>query len=245
MTVMVTRPVEQAGVLRSLLTELGADVIVQPAIQIDGPDDWTPVDAANQRIGEFHWVVFSSSNGVRYLCERFSAVERDLSALTRVKLAAIGPGTAHELAKYGLDADVVPQKYRAESLADSLQTFAARGQRFLLVRASRGREVLAERLAAAGGRVTQVVVYSSTDVAAPVQDVRLRLSRGEIDWVTVTSSAIARSLAKMFGGLLRKSRLVSISPVTSQTLRQLGYEPHAEATTYTMQGVAYAIRDAG
>ena len=78
-------------------------------------------------------------------------------------------------------------------------------------------------------------------VADPAPDVVDRMSHGGIDWVTVTSSAIARSLAKMFGETLRNCRLVSISPVTSQMLRELGYEPSAEATTYTIDGVVDAI----
>ena len=161
--------------------------------------------------------------------------------MRRVQLAAIGPATADELAKYHLSADRVPDEFRAESLADALRDEATRGVRFLLVRASRGREILAERLEAAGGSVTQVVAYTSTDPPGPDPDVQRRLSRGEIDWVTVTSSAIARSLAKMFSDELRNSRLASISPVTSDTLRQLGFEPHVEAEVYTMQGVVDAI----
>jgi uroporphyrinogen III methyltransferase/synthase len=58
----------------------------------------------------------------------------------------------------------------------------------------------------------------------------------------VTSSAIARSLVRLFGQSLAKARLASISPVTSQTLRELGFEPAAEATTYTMSGLVAAIR---
>jgi uroporphyrinogen III methyltransferase/synthase len=89
--------------------------------------------------------------------------------------------------------------------------------------------------------VTQVVAYSSVDAPPPSDEIRQLLSAGQIDWITVTSSAIARSLAAMFGAELRKAKLASISPVTSQTLRQLGYEPSAEATPYTMQGVVNAI----
>ena len=69
----------------------------------------------------------------------------------------------------------------------------------LLARASRGREVLAEMLTAAGATVEQVVVYESRDVAAPDDEVAKRLAAGEIDLTTVTSSAIARSLVSMFG----------------------------------------------
>ncbi len=67
------------------------------------------------------------------------------------------------------------------------------------------------------------------------------MKAGRIDWITVTSSAIARSLAKMFCEDLRRTKIASISPVTTATLTELGYQPAVEARQYTMQGVVDAI----
>ena len=238
--IMVTRPRGQADGLRQRLQELGADVFVQPAIEISEPDDWQPVDDALARLDRFDWLVFSSGNGVRFLLDRLCAKHGDLRRLGGVRLAAIGPGTADELAAYHLKADFVPDEFRAESLAGGLAADAA-GQRFLLARANRGREVLADELQAAGGEVQQIVVYRSRDVETPEADVVQALREGRIDWTTVTSSAIARSLAAMFGDDLRRTRLASISPITSATLRQFGHEPAVEARTYNMSGVTEAI----
>ena len=91
-------------------------------------------------------------------------------------------------------------------------------------------------------RVEQIVVYQSDDVETPDPAICERLQAGEIDWVCVTSSAIARSLVALFGDALKQTRLVSISPITSATLRELGYAPAAEASEYTMQGVVATIR---
>jgi uroporphyrinogen III methyltransferase/synthase len=145
------------------------------------------------------------------------------------------------LLRYHLKADAVPDEFRAESLAVTLAE-NARGKRFLLARASRGRELLAEELTAAGGIVEQVVVYQSTDVTVPDPTISELLRAGKIDWVTVTSSAIAKSLVGMFGEDLKRTKLVSISPITSGILRELGFEPAAEANEYTMAGVVEAIR---
>jgi hypothetical protein len=62
------------------------------------------------------------------------------------------------------------------------------------------------------------------DVAAADPGVLRRLEAGQIDWITVSSSAIARALARLFGPALANSKLASISPITSEVLRQLGYE---------------------
>jgi uroporphyrinogen III methyltransferase/synthase len=240
--ILVTRPAHQAQSLAGPLAELGAEVLFQPAIEIGPPPDWGPVDAALSRLKEFDWLVFSSSNGVRAVLERLMQRSGgDLRALGPVKLAAIGSGTADKLLRYHLKADAVPDEFRAESLAVTLAE-NARGKRFLLARASRGRELLAEELTAAGGIVEQVVVYQSTDVTVPDPTISELLRAGKIDWVTVTSSAIAKSLVGMFGEDLKRTKLVSISPITSGILRELGFEPAAEANEYTMAGVVEAIR---
>jgi uroporphyrinogen III methyltransferase/synthase len=238
--VLVTRPRRQAAPLARQLTELGAQVDIHPVIEVSEPSDWQPVDRALARLDRYDWLVFSSANGVCSLLDRLLHNGGDLRSFGSVRLAAMGPGTADELARYQLRADLVPERYRAEALADALAA-EAKGRSLLLVRASRGREVLAQRLAAAGALVEQVVVYSSDDVDRADPEVALALAKGQIDWITVTSSAIARSLARLFGDDLRRSKLASISPITSEALRERGYWPVVEARRYTMDGVVEAI----
>jgi uroporphyrinogen III methyltransferase/synthase len=235
--VLVTRARGAADRLVTLLEERGAEVIHHPVIRISPPADWAPVDAALEHLERYDWLVFSSANGVRYLLERLG---NRACRLQRLKIAAIGPGTAEEIQRFGLTADLVPAEYRAESLADALRAETPRA-RFLLARASRGREVLCEQLLAGGATVEQVVVYTSSDVETPEPSVAADLDAGRIDWITVTSSAIARSLVRLFGPALASSRLASISPLTSSTLRDLGLSPTAEAERYTMEGLVEAI----
>jgi len=239
-TVLVTRPAHQAGELVEQLEERGASVLLQPAIAVREPRSWEQVDSVLARLHMFDWLVFSSVNGVHALLGRLAAMGRDLRALAGVRLAGIGPATVAALAEYHLRADLQPDRYQAEDLADALAPDAA-GRRFLLARASRGREVLGERLREAGGTVEQIVVYESIDVTQPDPDVALQLREGRIDWTTVTSSAIARSLWALFGDALQQTRLVSISPVTTATLRELGLEPAAEAAEATLPGVVDAL----
>jgi uroporphyrinogen III methyltransferase/synthase len=239
-TVLVTRPAHQADAMVTKLRDLGADVLYQPAIEISEPRDWGPVDAVIPRLADFDWLVFSSSNGVEYFIHRLMQLGYDIRALGGRRLAAIGPATVDTLAEYHLKADVSPDSYRAEALAEKLAPLA-NGKRFFLARASRGREVLAEMLTAAGGNVTQAVVYESRDVAQPNPEVLEALTAGRIDWTTVTSSAIARSLVAMFGDALRHTKLAAISPLTAEVLSELGHEPAVVAKSYTTDGVIEGI----
>jgi uroporphyrinogen III methyltransferase/synthase len=240
-TFLVTRPEHQADDLAAKLRGLGANVLFQPAIEIGPPSDWKTVDAAIKRLAEFDWLVFSSRNGVEYFFERLLSTGYDLRHVGQdLKLAAIGPGTAEALSDFHLRADLQPNEYRAEALAEALAPHA-RGKRFLIARASRGREVLAEALANVGATVEQVVVYESRDITTPNDDVTKMLADGRIDFTTVTSSAIACSLVQLFGDNLRKTKLAAISPLTASVLKDLGYPPAVVAETYTADGLLTAI----
>jgi uroporphyrinogen III methyltransferase/synthase len=241
-TILVTRPEHQAGTLAERLGELGARVLVQPAIEIAPPANWEPVDAAIRRLPDFDWLVFSSRNGVEYFLRRLSERGHDGRALGTAKLAAIGPATVAALAEHYLRADLAPKEYRAEALADALAPLARNGAKFLLLRASRGREVLSEALLKSGGIVEQVVVYESRDVECPDSAILAALRSGQIDWTTVTSSAIARSLVRLFGEDLRQTKLLAISPLTADVLRELGFPPQLVAASYTTQGMVDALR---
>lgn len=239
-TVLVTRPEHQTRSMARQLHEFGAHVLCQPAIEITAPRDWAPVDAIIGRLQEFDWLVFSSGNGVHYFLQRLLALGHDMRALGGRQLAAIGPATVEALAEYHLTADLCPETYRAEALAEALAPHA-RGKRFFLARASRGREVLAEMLTASGAIVEQAVVYESKDVEQADADIAEEMAARRIDWTTVTSPAIARSLVRMFGEALRHTKLAAISPLTADALREIGHQPAAVAEQYTSEGLIAAI----
>jgi uroporphyrinogen III methyltransferase/synthase len=116
----------------------------------------------------------------------------------------------------------------------------------LLARADRGRELLRQELERVA-RVEQIAVYAQVDAVEADSTVQQALRHGEIDFVTVTSSNIARALWGLLDETARsllqrgQMRVVSISPVTSATLQELGVPVAAEATEYTADGVVQAL----
>ncbi len=122
--------------------------------------------------------------------------------------------------------------------------------RFLLVRAEDARDVLPEALRAAGAEVTIAPAYRTVVPSGSIDAVR-ELFRGEapgIAAVTFTSSSTARNLLALCeaaGVVLPATAVrVSIGPITSETLRSLGYAPHAEAVTASVAALAQAVRAA-
>jgi uroporphyrinogen III methyltransferase/synthase len=230
--------------LRARLTDLGADAIIEPAIRITDPPDWAPVDTALDGLPRYDWLVLSNALGVDRFVGRLRARGGDVRRLGTVRICAIGAGTADRLTRYQVVADLVPEGFRAESLARQLQP-PGRGARILLVRSGRGGDQLIAALEAGGATVDAVGAYQSTEIEEPDPDVAAALDAGEITWVAITSSAVARSLVKLYGDRLRSARFATIGPLASATLRELGFEPAVEASPQTTAGLVEAILGAG
>jgi uroporphyrinogen III methyltransferase/synthase len=244
--VLVTRPRGQSVDLKARLEGLGAATAALPVVEIRELTDWSAVDDALARLADFRWLVFTSANGVHALIRRLRQTGRDLRALGPLKLAVIGPATGDALRGYHLEPDLTPAEFNSEGLAAALAERVA-GQRVLLARADRGLDLLRERLSAVAA-VEQVAVYSQVDAlleagAGPLA----ALERGEFDYVTLTSSNIARAFVQGLGPAGRRLieaggvGLVTISPRTSAAVRELGLPVAAEAHEYTTAGVVEAL----
>jgi len=245
MRIGITRPVDQAEPAIRQVLELGAEPVLLPTIRIGPVDDWSVVDATIQRLHEYDWIVFTSANGVRSLLRRTWDIGADVRRLGGVQLAAIGPATAEALREFHLRADLIPDEFRAEALADRLRPHVD-GRSVLWARASRGRDVLQKEIRAAGAQIEELVVYKNTDVEEfPAQERQL-LEEGAVDWVGLGSPSIARNFAALLPPAARSRigkglSLASISPVTSAAAREANLEIHAEAAEYTWPGILRAI----
>jgi uroporphyrinogen III methyltransferase/synthase len=243
--VLVTRPRGQGADMVQQLEELGAAVTHMPTVEIREIGDRAPMDGAIAGIANYNWLVFTSANGVHAFLGRLRQLGRDLRALGAIQLAAIGPATAEALRGYHLEPDVVPERFRSESLVEALRE-RVRGQRVLLARADRGRDLLRDELSIVAD-VEQIAVYSQVDAPEPDPAVLAELRAGRIDLVTLTSSNIARSLVRSLDAetleRIRSGsvRLVTISPVTSEAVSAMGLPVAAEAKEETGAGVVAAL----
>ena len=248
--VLVTRPEGQADKLKTLLEEQGARVEIQPAIAILPPDSWVEVDEVINRLNEYAYAVFSSVNGVNMFLRRLSELGCGSDALKSLCVAAVGASTATELERRGVRVQIVPDEYRAENLAAAIvedvkkRSDEQKSVKSAIFRASRGRDILKPQLESVGIETTQVVVYKSEDVLNPNPKIVEKLNSGAIDWVALTSSAIAQSTINMLGDALRKAKIACISPITAEVVEKNGFAVDAIAEPYTMEGLAKAIMEA-
>jgi uroporphyrinogen III methyltransferase / synthase len=227
--VAVTRARAQASGLAARLRELGAEVLETPAIRIE------PRAVELARPETYALACFTSPNGVQLY---FAALGDDARALAGVTVAAIGPGTAAELRRHGIVADVVPERSVAEALVEALRSVPVAGERVLIARAAEARDVLPDALRERGAEVDVVALYDT--VAQPLDDAQRReLERAT--HVTFTSSSTVRFFLEGGGAVPGGARVVSIGPVTSATLHEHGVSPDVEAERHDIDGLIAAI----
>lgn len=244
-TVVVTRARAQASELVNRLRLAGAETVEVPSIRIEDPaDGGAGLTAAVDRLraGAYDWTVVTSPNGARRLLDSLRDA-RDL----RSHLAAIGPGTADVLAAGNLVADLVPERFVAESLLESFPApppAPAEGRgapatgRVLVARAEVARDVLPDGLRAAGWEVDVVPVYRT--VAEATEPAMLD-AVVDADLVTFTSSSTVERFVEAVGVDRVPPVVAAIGPVTAGTARSRGLTVDIEATEHTIDGLVAAL----
>lgn len=245
--VLVGRAKAQAGALAKLLREQGAKVTAVPFIEIRKPKSFKPLDTALKEIREYDWLILTSVNGVDALFERLMKLKMEPGWLAHLRIAAIGPATKAAIEKHDLDVNVVPREYVAESVVKALKK-TVEGRRVLLVRAKVARDVIPDELRRAGAAVDVVEAYETVlPKASRTQLLSALKSAQRPDAITFTSSSTVRNFVELIGqkaaysGLLDGIALASIGPVTTATLKELGFKAGIKAREFTMPGLVDAI----
>jgi uroporphyrinogen-III synthase len=205
--VLVTRPRDLAADLVERLERLGHEVVVRPLIEIEA------IGPAVVDVEGYDWVIVTSRNGARELARRLRGAPR--------ALAAVGPGTAAELRRHGLEPTLVPRVSTQEGL---LAELPATPGRVLVAAAEAAKRLLVDEL-----RADFVPLYRTR---------RLRpAERIDADVVVLASA----SAAQAYGALGAAAPAVSIGPLTTEAARKAGVAVVAEAPTHDVEGLVRAV----
>jgi uroporphyrinogen III methyltransferase/synthase len=238
-TVVVTRARAQASGLAKTLHGLGATVVELPAIRVESLIDAEEARAAAKAIRDYDLICLTSPNGVKLLFEAIADAGLDARALAGATIAAIGPGTARALAANGIAADVIPERFVAEALVEVLEDVEVDGKRVLVARAAEARDVLPDALRERGANVDVVALYETVREAP--DEAAIAAAQGA-DYVTFTSSSTVKNLIAALGDRFpAAARIVSIGPVTSETVREAGLEVAVEADRHDVDGLLSAL----
>jgi uroporphyrinogen III methyltransferase / synthase len=249
--IVITRARAQASALVQKLSDLGAECIEIPTIEISPPKDISPLKESIKNITQYDWLVFTSVNGVKFFFDTLFDMGKDVRVLGHLKFACIGPVTKERLREYGIVSDILPETYRAESVVAAFSDIEMpdmdiKGRKILLPRAKKSRTILPEELNKMGALVDEVTAYETLLNKDGKKELMERLRNNEIDAVTFTSSSTVSNFMSLIDPAEAKSLMdgvviASIGPITSDTVREFDREPDIEAEEYTIPGLVDAL----
>ncbi|QAY65150.1 uroporphyrinogen-III C-methyltransferase [Paenibacillus protaetiae] len=252
MRVLITRARSQASELAALIEELGGEPCEFPVIETrmtEGGHAAEAIGGALQQAEQYHWLLFTSVNGVEYFFEWLKRLGVDIRRFHAARIAAVGPKTAQALEAKGLLPVSLPGQFQAEGLLERLKGEIAPGQKVLLPRGNLARDLLPKELEAGGIAAVPIDVYET--VLAENQDEYAleALREREIHMITFTSSSTVNNLLELLkrsgidqpAKLLEAVPVASIGPQTTKAAEAAGLEVAIEPDTATIEALVAAI----
>jgi uroporphyrinogen-III synthase len=243
--IVVTRAVEQARDLKDRLENLGAIVLLLPAVSFSEPADATELDRAIRSLNSFDWILFTSANAVRFFAGRCRKLGVAPGEGQKPRCATVGPVTASAAAAEGFVIDYVAKEFLGTALAQELSASLA-DKSVLLPRSERAGRDLPEALKAAAARVTEVLTYHTRGVGAAEPGVMDAMREARVDVVSFFSPSAVENLrgelgADVLSRLATKAAMAAVGPVTAAALRKAGLPVTFQAAEATAESMAAAI----
>ncbi|MGV0850492.1 uroporphyrinogen-III synthase [Mycolicibacterium phlei] len=227
-TVLVPRTKDQAGEMSERLVSHGALPIEVPTIAVEPPRSPAQMERAVKGLvdGRFQWVVFTSTNAVRAVWEKFNEFGLDARAFSGVKIACVGQQTADRVRAFGINPELVPSGEQSSlGLLDEFPPYDDvfdPVNRVLLPRADIATETLAEGLRERGWEIEDVTAYRTVRAAPPPAHTREMIKTGGFDAVCFTSSSTVRNLVGIAGKPHARTIVACIGPKTAETAAEFG-----------------------
>jgi uroporphyrinogen III methyltransferase/synthase len=247
--IVVTRTREQASDLVALLEEYGANCLEYSTINIEPVADYQVLDREIARLSSCGWLIFTSLNAVTYFFRRLRELGLDSRSLAGPRIAVVGRATGDELRRYGITADLLPEKFTSEGLTEALIAAGVAKKRIVVPRALAARDVLPEMLTAAGAEVVIAPVYQNVPPQGRKEQLREELAAGEIDMVTFTSSSTVTNFLTMVDAaspeelkqLMAGVEIATIGPITAKTVADSGLTVGVQPEQFTIPDMVQAI----
>lgn len=242
--IVVTRSRAQNSSLIEKIENLGGNAIEFPTINIKTIEENKQLESAINNIERYSHIIFTSSNAVNIFLEKLFKLNYDSRILYNTKIVSIGKSTQNELLKFGLKADIIPEKFTSESVYDKLKDILNSNDNILIPNAKEARTYLEDNLRKMCN-VEVIKTYENVVGDSKKENIIDQLKNKEIDYITFTSSSTVRNLIKIIGvdniELLKNTKLISIGPVTTETINEYELNLHKQADEYTIDGIVNKI----
>lgn len=248
--VLVPRTKDQAGAMSERLRGFGAVPVEVPTIAVEPPRTPTQMERAIKGLvtGRFEWIVFTSTNAVRAVREKFEEFGLDARAFAGVKIACVGSATAEAVRAFGIKPELVPADENASSeglLADfpPYDEVLDPIDRILLPRADIATETLAAGLRELGWEIDDVTAYRTVRAAPPAAEIRDAIKSGGFQAVCFTSSSTVRNLVGIAGKPHARTVVACIGPQTAATATEFGLRVDVQPEQATVPALIDALAE--
>lgn len=247
-TVVVTRPPEQAVEFSAELKRFGANVFSFPTIEIALPATCADLDASVENLSKYDWIIFTSANAAEHFLRRLAAKNLETAELDYLRVAAVGDATAERLRLAQIHIDVLPTESNAESLFSEIENYVGElsGLHFLFPRSEIAREVLPQKLLAAGATVDAPVAYRTIlPEKSETAKFKAMIAGGSIDCITFASPSAFKNFLQIFGEgkLPNDVAIACIGETTAKVVRENGLTVKIVSPEATNAAFASAIAD--
>lgn len=242
--VIVTRSRTQSSSLVEKISDLGGNPIEIPTIKIDKIENNIELENEINNIKDYTYLVLTSKNGVDIFFDKLDEMGLDSRALANLRICAIGSATAKEIKNRGIKADIVPEKFVAEYLFEELKPILKSTDKVLIPRAKNARDYLVDKIGEIC-EVKEIHTYETVVDSTRKDEVLELLNQNNADYITFASSSTVKNFVEIIGeeniDKLNNIKVISIGPITTQTIKELGLSLYKEAEVATIDGMISTI----
>jgi uroporphyrinogen-III synthase len=247
-TIVITRTVDQSKESSAVFSELGANVIIFPTLEIVPPSDWKQFDDIVTGSEKIDFIIFTSAHAVKMFRQRCEELNLDFS-FENIKVVAVGNKTAGICRQLGIPAHIIPSKFSGEAVVDELSRYEVKGKNIFIPRSAIGREALPQGLRELGAVLKTASAYNvSLPSLESIQPFLEQLYNSNPDLFIFTSPSTFENFLQIMKiddpvKYFRNFLVAAIGPTTKSSIEERKVKVDITPDEFTIDGLAKAIVD--
>ncbi|GMT44334.1 MAG: uroporphyrinogen-III synthase [bacterium] len=234
------QPVERASKLRKALENSDVRFFNMPMIRIETVELNTEIQSAFDRLKNFDLLIFTSRNGVKAFFKLLD--QAGLTFPEKMKIAAIGKGTAEEIRQYGREADYIQPGQTSRDFAAWLKDkVLTGGEKILMALGNLASDFLQNKLSPLAF-VRRIDVYRTLPVQEYDVDLMQKIRDDQYGLLVFSSPS---AFANFYGNYQKKNarlRIVSIGETTTQAILNTTQALVLTSRVPETEGLLYEIK---
>ena len=245
-TILITRESYTDTGFSELLKEQGADIIHLPTIKIIPAADYSVFDKQIEEFNKFDYLIFSSSNAVKFFAERIADIKADCR-YDNLKVIAVGTSTSRACKEFNIPVDILPDEFSAKGVFDKLKESDLIDKNILIPASVIGRHELKEKLEEYGANVFMTFVYDN--IIPPLEEINENLEgvrNRKPDLFVFTSPSTFNNFVELLkienvGEYFEGTDIAAIGSVTAAAISEKGLKVSIIPDEFTMNSLTEKI----